>query len=123
MVITNKKMNIKAIARVAHEVNRAYCEALGDHSQVRWEEAPLWQRDSAVHGVVFHILNPEASPGESHENWMEEKIEEGWTYGPIKDAQKKEHPNLVPFDQLPEEQKVKDVLFKAVVDALYASRE
>lgn len=46
------------IARVAHEVNRAYCQSLGDKSQARWEEAPQWQRDSAVAGVKFHQEHP-----------------------------------------------------------------
>lgn len=34
------------IARVCHEVNRAYCQALGDNSQPTWEEAPQWQRQN-----------------------------------------------------------------------------
>src|SRR5438105_262770 len=37
---------VEACARAAHEVNRAYCLALGDASQVAWEDAPEWQRSS-----------------------------------------------------------------------------
>jgi hypothetical protein len=33
-------MEIEEIAKVAHEVNRAYCQALGDFSQPKWEDAP-----------------------------------------------------------------------------------
>ncbi len=44
-------MTPEQIARVAHEVNRAYCQALGDNSQPAWEDAPQWQRDSAMLGV------------------------------------------------------------------------
>ena len=40
-------MEMDSIARVCHEVNRAYCQALGDDSQPTWEEAPEWQRASA----------------------------------------------------------------------------
>lgn len=46
-------MDNEQIARVAHEVNRAYCKALGDDSQEVWELAPQWQRDSAIVGVKF----------------------------------------------------------------------
>jgi hypothetical protein len=46
-------VNIEQIARVAHEVNRSYCEALGDTSQPEWESAPQWQRESAMAGVKF----------------------------------------------------------------------
>lgn len=34
------------IAQVAHEINKAYCEAIGDNSQVSWENAPERQKDS-----------------------------------------------------------------------------
>lgn len=103
------------IARVCHEVNRAYCEALGDRSQVAWEDAPQWQRDSAIRGVELHRRDPEAGPEMSHVSWSEEKVADGWVCGPIKSAVKKTHPCLVPFDQLPVEQQAKDYIFRAVV--------
>jgi hypothetical protein len=111
-------MNHEQIARVAHEVNRAYCESLGDHSQPSWDDAPDWQRKSAVNGVHFHFQNPQASPSASHDNWLAEKLADGWKAGPLKDPTKKEHPCCVPYDQLPQEQRSKDFLFRAVVHAL-----
>ena len=106
------------IARLAHLVNRSYCQALGDNSQPTWEEAPAWQKDSAVAGVKMHLANPDAKPSDSHESWLKEKEAAGWKYGPVKDPEKKEHPCFVPYDQLPKEQQVKDYLFKGIVDAL-----
>lgn len=111
-------MNIEQIARVCHEVNRAYCLALGDTSQPAWEEAPQWQRDSALLGVKLHIENPEAGPQSSHESWMAQKVADGWTYGPEKRPDLKQHHCLVPFDQLPREQQAKDYIFRGVVLAL-----
>lgn len=109
------------IARACHEVNRAYCEALGDHSQPAWDDAPQWQKDSAIMGVNLHVDNPEAGPAASHLSWHRQKIQDGWVYGPVKDATKKEHPCMVPFTELPVEQQAKDFIFRAVVHAL--SRE
>jgi hypothetical protein len=106
------------IAQVCHEVNRAYCQSLGDHSQVAWYDAPPWQRQSAIHGVELQLENPLASPAASHEAWMAEKLAAGWEYGPVKDAEAKRHPCLVPFNQLPREQQAKDYIFRAVVHAL-----
>lgn len=111
-------MNIELIARVAHETNRAYCESINDFSQIPWEDAPQWQKDSAINGVKFHIENPEAGPSGSHENWLKEKYAEGWKYGDFKDPEKKEHPCCVPYDELPADQKVKDALFVGVVRAM-----
>ena len=110
-------MEIEQIARVCHEVNAAYCLALGDDSQPRWEVAPQWQRDSAIAGVKFH-LESERSASASHESWLAQKEADGWTFGPVKDPARKQHPCMVPFDALPREQQAKDFIFRAVVGAL-----
>jgi hypothetical protein len=112
------KLSVLDIAGVCHEANRALCKRLGDNSQPRWEEAPPWQRDSAIDGVRFHLATPDATPDASHENWLKMKIAEGWQYGPVKDPAKKEHPCCVPYEQLPIEQRAKDYLFKGVMEAL-----
>lgn len=103
------------IAKICHEANRAYCETLGDISQGHWEDAPEWQRTSAINGVALHLSGAHG-PEASHESWMKEKLENGWKHGSVKDAEKKEHPCLVPFSDLPAEQQRKDFLFKAIVD-------
>jgi len=111
-------MTNEQIARVCHEVNRAYCNAIGDTSQLPWDDAPDWQRTSAVNGVVFHLCSPNAGPSASHESWMAEKLATGWVWGPVKDAEAKTHPCIVPYSELPVEQRLKDVLFIAVVHAM-----
>lgn len=107
-----------AIARVAHEVNRAYCMALGDFTQVVWEEAPQWQKDSAIAGVEMHLADPHAGPEASHKSWMKKKANEGWKYGPNKDPENKLHPCMVPFGELSPEQRAKDYIFMGVVRAI-----
>lgn len=107
-----------SIARVAHEVNKAYCEALGDKTQTLWEDAPDWQKESVIKGVEMHLANPNLGVDASHQAWLEHKRAEGWTYGPIKDPVKKEHPCFVPYADLPAEQKAKDFIFRGVVHAI-----
>ena len=109
-------LEVEDLARIAHEVNRAYCAALGDLSQQKWDDAPEWQRESAINGARFHIKTPDASPADSHNSWLAEKRMDGWRYGPVKNAETKEHPCFVEYDELPLEQRVKDYLFKAVMD-------
>lgn len=110
-------MNIEQIARVAHEVNRAYCLSQGDLSQPTWEQAPGWQKDSAISGVKAHLVS-DLGPEASHELWRAEKERDGWVYGPTKDPRTKHHPCMVPFRELPVEQQAKDYLFRAVVKEL-----
>lgn len=109
---------IEKIAQVAHDVNMAYCQAIGDFSQTDWDNAPQWQKDSAIRGVEFHIRHPEAGPEGSHMSWFDQKAEEGWIYGEVKDPAKKTHPCMVPFYELPKEQQAKDFIFRAIVHAL-----
>lgn len=112
------EVTLAGVARVAHEVNRGYCDSIGDHSQKPWNEAPDWQKQSAIAGVKFVKANPHAGPAASHEAWLAEKREAGWKYGPVKNVETKEHPCFVPYSELPLEQRVKDYLFQATVRAL-----
>lgn len=43
-----------------------------------------------------------------HDVWAQNRMNEGWTYGPVRDDQKRQTPCLVPYDQLPEEEKAYD---------------
>jgi RyR domain len=103
------------IAMVCHETNRAYCRSLGDNSQKPWDEAPNWQKQSAMAGVKGLIEHPDLGPEELHAMWCAQKVKDGWQYGDKKDEDKKTHPALIQWDQLPEDERMKDYLFHAVV--------
>ena len=111
-------MTVEQIAQVCHEINRAYCQSMGDGSQPFWEFAPDWQQQSAINGVNFHLNNPDAGADASHNSWMKEKVESGWVYGEVKNPEAITHRCIVPFDQLPKEQQAKDFLFRQVVHSL-----
>lgn len=114
----NPILLIDDIAMIAHEANRAYCLSIGDTSQPAWEHAPEWAIASARNGVQAILDGRVTRPEESHESWLLQKQREGWTLGPVKDPAKKEHPCMVPYDQLPQTQQLKDHLFFNVVMAL-----
>ena len=115
------ELDVTQIARVVHEANRAFCESIGDISQLPWDSAPEWQHNSAIAGVNAHLTAHKhgcyLSSSSTHALWMTKKLSDGWTYGPVKDAEKKEHPCLVSYNQLPIEQHMKDHLFRAIVGA------
>lgn len=111
-------MKNEDVARICHEANRAYCASIGDDSQLSWEDAPEWQKNSAIAGVVYHRENPTAGPSGSHENWLAVKRAEGWVYGETKNPELKQHPCMVDYNDLPLEQRRKDYIFTAIVHAL-----
>ena len=54
-----------------------------------------------------------------HAAWMREREAAGWKFGPKRDDTKKEHPCLVPYDELSEEEKGYDyATAEAVVETL-----
>lgn len=108
---------VEACARAAHEVNRAYCIALGDTSQVSWDEAPDWQKSSARLGAIG-VIDHGNGPKDSHDSWLKQKEAEGWKYGPVKDVEKKEHPCFLPYGELPVAQRLKDRLFVNTVGSM-----
>ena len=118
----SRPITLDEIAMVCHEVNRAYCSALGDDSQLPWLDAPVWQRVSARMGVDAHLMT-DLTPEQSHALWCALKESDGWVYGPVKDVDAKTHPCVVPYANLSTEQKAKDHIFKAIVDALSGMRE
>lgn len=52
----------------------------------------------------------------NHDHWARKRIEEGWRYGARRNDNEKEHPDLLPYDQLPESEKEYDR--KTVVEVL-----
>lgn len=108
------------IAQIVHEANRAYCQAIGEAPYPAWSDAPPEVRDPIIAGVEFRLNNPGVSAADQHQEWLRSKEEDGWTYGPVKDLEKKTHPCMVRYADLPVEQQVKDSLFGSIVDGLRA---
>lgn len=117
---------VEKIAAVCHDANRAFRAGIGEDPGEPWEHARPYQRESAIDGVAKLLERGGAplmafgqSPGEAlHNSWMEHKLRAGWRYGPEKSETCKVHPCLLPWAALPEEQRRKDQLYRAIVLAL-----
>jgi len=44
----------------------------------------------------------------THELWAQQRLRDGWRYGPQRNDERKEHPMLRPYDEIPESEKVYD---------------
>jgi RyR domain len=112
-------LNLGQIGSIAHEANRALTRIVQDVPVQRaWEDEVEEMRESVVKGVLHHMNNPGSSPETSHESWMKERRANGWVWGPVKDSEKKTHPALVPYAELPVGTRLKDKLFTAIVKSL-----
>jgi hypothetical protein len=43
-----------------------------------------------------------------HERWAERRMKDGWTWGKQRNDRYKKHPTLIPYDELPENEKEYD---------------
>lgn len=106
------------IAAVVHAANTALQGILGDPLPSSYvlanEDAEI--QESAVHGVRLALTG--MTPEQMHKEWCDFKRAHGWTYGPEKDPEQKTHPCLVEWNELPDRQKIKDIVFLANVRAL-----
>jgi hypothetical protein len=106
---------IENAAMLCHEANRAFVLSCNrdDRTQLPWASSSDHVRASCIAGVHGVLAKRNTKPGESHESWMKYKLEQGWKIGPIKSEERKEHPNLVPFEKLSVLEQAKDYLFIA----------
>lgn len=112
-------LTVSDIARACHESNRQIQQVIGDpNPSPPWDDAPRWQRDSCIQGVERALRHDTITPEDLHRAWCAAKVADGWVWGPEKDPDKKTHPCLLPYDALPEGQRVKDQVFLTIVDAL-----
>lgn len=67
---------------------------------------PLDMSDVALPESLMPLI--EALAENVHETWAKGRMDAGWTYGPVLDDAKKQHPSLVPYGELPESEKAYD---------------
>lgn len=122
MLLEPMAWELVACARICHHVNRAYAQTLNDYSHSNWDDAPTSYKDAVFAQVRAHIdsgftLTPESA----HKSWVAAKKADGWKHGAEKNVDTKRHPAMVPYNELPAEQQVKDRLFRSVVHAFFAT--
>jgi hypothetical protein len=73
---------------------------------VSYEPAPI---DTSGVTLTAELLElTELLARNVHDLWARQRMAEGWRYGPERNDGRKEHPDLVPYDQLSEVEKAYD---------------
>ena len=71
-----------------------------------YEPYPISLDDVALDDDLTELK--EAIAENAHEIWAKARTDQGWTYGPERNDQKKETPDMVPYCNLPESEKLYD---------------
>ncbi|WP_374215312.1 RyR domain-containing protein [Streptomyces sp. NEAU-Y11] len=105
------------VARVIHEANRAVQQIVGDPAPSSEWATSSWRERQATTQGVYRALEGR-TPQQLHQDWCDHKVAHGWRFGPVKSEQARTHPCLVPYEDLPMEQRIKDEIFLAIADIL-----
>ena len=74
--------------------------------QVKYTPQPIDTTDVKLPKELEQLV--EQMSKNVHEVWAETRIKQGWTYGEQRNDELKTHPCLVPYEELPEEEKEYD---------------
>lgn len=59
-----------------------------------------------------------------HDSWAHARMSNGWTYGPERNDERKEHPCLVPWEKLSDEEKSYDLITaRATISILLSNKD
>lgn len=71
-----------------------------------YDPIPIDTRQIELSSDIHKLVEQLAAS--NHDNWARQRMGEGWRYGPQRDDEHKTHPDLVPYDELPESEKEYD---------------
>lgn len=105
------------IAHVCHEAFRAMQDQQGDDMpSLPWMWTTREQRYAVTNGV--RRIAEGMSDKDNHHWWVRDMRAQGWDYGLLKDPERKTHPNLVEWGQLPPFERKKSRVFSGIVRAM-----
>lgn len=107
IIATLTEEQLDRAARICHLCWVSYQLGAGQGYNLEPDANDLASHRDAIAAI---LANPTMTAAENHENWMRFRQSEGWVWGPVKDKEKKTHPDLVPFDQLPDVEQRKDTM-------------
>lgn len=105
------KMKVEDIAKICHDANASLRKVLGEEPSKCWDDLTEEQQNGVAAGVkyFFGLWQRGVRQGPvvaelMHSNWICSMVEQGVT----------DHPNMVPYSDLTDEQRVKDFLFAGI---------
>ncbi|SDG85916.1 RyR domain-containing protein [Pseudomonas flavescens] len=110
-------MKVIVIAGIAHAILSSLKRLAGEEV-IAWADTEESYQQGLVAGVTAYVADPELTPEAEHKAWLEARVADGWTHGSAFDAGPKNHPLILPFEELPQDHKNMAVVLHATVHAL-----
>ena len=100
-------------ARVCHAAHCALQAVQGEPlPSVPWDDLPAETRRIVIESI--RAARQGEPPEQLHARWVRAMAALGWTWGPERDPERKRHPNMIPFWDLPPDERDKDEQFAAL---------
>ena len=112
-----KIKNIKNIVEIIYEATRLEAE-WSNRSIVpeKWENRDEKFKIQFINIINEYLLQDDLpTPKEAHDSWVRAYKEMGWKFGEKRDIKKKTHPDILPFEKLPKDERDKDAIFLMAV--------
>jgi len=107
--------NLEKAARLVVAANRVYCNGIEDVIPPDWDDMSPFVKKAMIDAVRARLSDITMPLSVNHDSWMAARLADGWTLGEKKNEEKKIHPNLIPYAELPRQQRIKDLMFVTVV--------
>ena len=110
-------MNYEKITKAIYEATRKEAEwSRRSIVPETWKKRDEKFRNQMVDVVKEYLtMNKLPTPEEAHNSWMKSYLKMGWKYGPARNPEKKTHPDLIPYWELPQDERDKDAIFLSFV--------
>ena len=102
-------------ARAFYAAHQSLSEAVGIPLRA-WDELPVWQQDAMVDVTRRCMVG--APPEQMHALWVQHYSAHGWTYGPQKNWETKQHPTIMAWQHLPVRYQARLKLWQVIVMTL-----
>lgn len=99
------------IAKSGYEVCRAFEVSNGVTNDTDWDKLDTLRKDSLVKAVSMLRKNRRAQASSIHNFWINNMIDQGWSYGKVYDSEAKTHPDMRDYRSLSPIHRAKDRLF------------
>jgi len=106
------------VGRIVHEGQRAFCCATGDPYHVEWDNVSGTRYNNTMLDVLWMSNNPYLTAKELHVLWMDYRTSLGWSYGEKRSDALKQHPCLLPWNDLDSIERCKISLLRSTLFAL-----